>query len=225
MPRNLIMLLLVVTTASLATAQAPAPAEDKELKAEFVNEVFTQQSYMYAQVVDKLFTFNFSPTCWAEFNKERSNSHDTGLGNMYNWVSYAVEYAKHEGLGDLKSLAVDNKEVEKANRPMIDDMIKEIGQKFSMIVNAPVECKGMALELLLRYPYDVLQRIGPAGPEWSPTGGEAHFTVNLDPKAKDMAVKISPDGKKFTVSGPAYTEAYDTKSKVDKGLDKANKNR
>ena len=223
--RKNIILVLLATAGSLANAQTAAPAEDKEKKAEFVNELFSDQSYLSAQVVDKLFTFNFSSTCWTEFNKERSNDGDTGQGAMRPWVRYAVEYAKHEGLGDLMTLAVDNKEVEKANRPMIDDMIKEIGQKFSMTIDAPVECKGMAYELMMRYPYETLTRIGPGGPEWGPTGGEAHITVVLDPKAKDMAVKVSPDGKKFTVSGPAYTEAYDTKGKIDKGLERANKNR
>lgn len=224
MRRN-IFLIFLVTASSLANAQTAAPAEDKEKKAEFVDQIFSEQSYLNAQIVDKLFTFKFSPTCWTEFNKVRNNTHDMGTGAAYSWVSSFVDYAKHEGLGDLKSLAVDNKEVEKANRPMLDDMIKEIGQKFSMVIESPVECKGLAYEMMLRYPYQTLQRMGPGGPEWSPTGGEAHLTITLDPKAKDMAVKISPDGKKFAVSGPAYTEAYDTQGKIDKGLQRANKNR
>lgn len=133
------MSILFVASCSIASAQTTAPAEDKEKKAEFVNEIFSDQSYLSAQIVDKLFTFNFSPTCWVEFNKERSNENASGKGAMRYWVSFVVEYAKHEGLGDLKSLAVDNKDIEKANRPMLDNMIKEIGQKFSMVVNAPID--------------------------------------------------------------------------------------
>lgn len=225
MLKNVTMLLLAVTTATVATAQTAATPEDKEKKAELVDQLFSERSYLYAQMVDKLFTLNISPSCWVEFDKVRSNENTMGTNAVSYWVRNTVEYAKHEGLGDLMSLAVDNKEVEKANRPMIDDMIKEIGKKFSMTVNAPVECKGMAYELMTRYPYQVMQRIGPGGPEWGPTGGEAHFTITLDPKATDMAVKISPDGKKFAVSGPAYTEAYDTQGKIEKGLQRANKNR
>lgn len=223
--RKNILLILLAAASSFANAQTAAPTEDKEKKAEFVDQIFSEQSYLNAQIVDKLFTFSFSPTCWTEFNKVRSNEHDMGTGAVSSWVSSFVEYAKHESLGDLKSLAVDNKEVEKANRPMLDDMIKEIGQKFSMVVESPVECKGLAYEMMLRYPYQTLHRMGPSGPEWGPTGGEAHLTITLDPKATDMAVKISPDGKKFAVSGPAYTEAYDTQGKIDKGMQRANKNR
>lgn len=144
---------------------------------------------------------------------------------MRYWVRYAVEYAKREKIGDLYSLAVDDKKVEKENRPMIDEMIKALRSKFSLTVEAPVACTGKAYEMMMRYPSEVMTRLGYTTPEWSPTSGEAHFTVSISPTAKDMAVKISPDGKQFMVSGPAYVEAYDTASKIQKGMERANKNR
>ena len=56
---------------------------------------------------------------------------------MRYWVRYAVEYAKREKIGDLYSLAVDDKKVGKENRPMIDEMIKALRSKFSLTVEAP----------------------------------------------------------------------------------------
>ena len=216
--------------ATSTTSPAPtAPAEDKEKKAEFVNQMFTQQSYLYAQIVDKLFTFKLSPSCWEMYSSPTpppgKSTSFMGLASATALVHDAVEYAKREKIGDFMALAVSDKAVEKANRPMIDEMIKKMGETFSLVVEAPVECKGMAYELLLRYPEQVMHRIGPAGPEWSPTGGEAHITTVLSPTVKDMSIKISSDGKQFTVTGPAYTEAYDTQGKIDKGLERANKNR
>lgn len=213
------------TTPATAAVASTAPAEDKEKKEEFVERLFSEQSYLNAQIVDKLFTFKFSPTCWAKFTDPANDGNRGGFGAMRYWVRYAVEYAKREKLGDLYTLAVDDKQIEKENRPMIDEMIKAIRQKFSLTVEAPMECRGMAYDLMMRYPYGLLERVGNRNPEWSPKSGEAHFTVTLDPTAKDMAVKISPDGKQFIISGPAYTEAYDTDSKVSKGIERANKNR
>ena len=134
-------------------------------------------------------------------------------------------YAKRENIGDLMALAVDDKAVEKANRPMIDEMIKKMREKFSLVIEAPVECKGLAYEMMLRYPEQVMSRLGYDGTEWSPAGGEAHFTTMLSTTAKDMSIKVSPDGKHYTVVGPAYVEAYDTQSKISKGLNLTNKNR
>lgn len=217
------------TTTTVAATTSAAPAEDKEKKAEFVNQMFTEQSYLYAQIVDKLFTFKLSPTCWAMYSSPTPppgrGSNYVGLVSATSLANDVVKYAKRENIGDFMELAVSDKAVEKANRPMIDEMIKKMGEKFSLVVEAPVECQGRAYEMLLRYPEQVLTRIGETNPEWSPTGGEAHFTTSLSTTAKDMAVKISSDGKQFTIVGPAYVEAYDTQSKIQKGLDRANKNR
>ncbi len=211
------------------TPASSAPAEDKEKKAEFVNQMFTQQSYLYAQIIDKLFTFKLSPSCWEMYSSPTpppgKSSSFMGLQSATSLANDVVKYAKRENIGDFMQLAVSDKAVEKANRPMIDEMIKKMGEKFSLVVEASVECKGRAYEMLLRYPEQALTRIGETNPEWSPRGGEAHFTTILSTTAKDMTVKISPDGKQYTIIGPAYVEAYDTQSKIQKGLDLANKNR
>lgn len=224
-PKSGAKIAATTTTAPASTA----PAEDKEKKDEFVNQMFTEKSYLYAQVVDKLFTFKLSPTCWAMYSSPTpppgKGSSFIGLQSAVALVNDVVKYAKREKIGDFMELAVSDKAIEKANRPMIDEMIKKMGEKFSLVVEAPVECKGLAYEMLLRYPEQVLTRLGETNPEWSPTSGEAHFTTNLSTTAKDMAVKNSPDGKQFTIIGPAYVEAYDTQSKIQKGLDRYNKNR
>ena len=211
--------------ASATVPTSAAPAEDKEKKAEFVERLFSEQSYLNAQIVDKCFTFKLSPTCWAKFTDPANDGNSGGFGAMRYWVRYAVEYTKREKIGDLMTLAVDDKQVEKENRPMIDEMIKTLRSKFSLTVEAPVACTGKAYEMMMRYPSEVLERIGSTTPGWSPAGGEAHFTVSISPTAKDIVVKISPDGKQFMVSGPAYVEAYDTASKIQKGMERANKNR
>lgn len=208
-----------------AVTASTAPAEDKEKKDEFVERLFSEQSYLNAQIVDKCFTFKFSPTCWAAFTDPAKTGNEGGFGAMRYWVRYAVEYCKREGIGDLYTLAVDDKKVEKENRPMIDEMIKNLRNKFSLVVESPVECRGKAYEMMTRYPYEVLERIGYKTPEWSPKSGEAHFTVTLSPTAKDMAVKINPDGKQFAITGPAYVEAYSTGDKIYNGMERANKNR
>ena len=216
-----------IAATTTTTPASTAPEEDKEKKADFVNQLFTEQSYLSAQIVDKLFTFKYSPTCWTVFTnaKPTGNDNDKGIRATQYLVEDVVRYAKREKIGDLMELAVDNKEVEKANRPMIDEMIKKIGEKFSMVIEAPMECKGKAYEMLLRYPFETMHRLGEINPEWSPASGEAHFTIVLSTTAKDMAIKTSPDGKQYTITGPAYTEAYDTQSKIQKGLDRTNKNR
>ena len=245
--KKLLILVLLSGTVSYASAQATkpksgakiaatttapassAPEEDKEKKAEFVNQMFTQQSYLYAQIVDKLFTFKLSPSCWEMYSSPTAppgkSSSFMGLQSAASMARYAVEYAKREKIGDFMALAVDDKAVEKANRPMIDEMIKKMGEKFTLVVEAPVECKGLAYEMLLRYPEQVMSRLGYDGTEWSPASGEAHFTTKLSTIAKDMSIKVSPDGKNYTIVGPAYVEAYDTQSKISKGLNLTNKNR
>lgn len=210
------------------TTTSTAPAEDKEKKADFVNQLFTEQSYLSAQIIDKLFTFKYSPTCWAAFTSPTApsgNTNDIGTRATQYLVEDVVRYAKREKIGDFTELTNGSKEVEKANRPMIDELIKKVSEKFSMVIEAPMECKGRAYEMLLRYPFETMHRLGEINPEWSPASGEAHFTVVLNTTAKDMSVKTSPDGKQYTVTGPAYTEAYDTQSKIQKGLDRTNKNR
>lgn len=212
--------------AAAAVVSTAAESEaDKAGKAELVERVFSEQSYLYSQIIDKCFTFKMSPTCWAKFSDPKNTSNDSGFGAMRYWCRYVTEYAKREGLGDLEALKSGSKEEEKDNRPQMDEIIKTLREKFSLTVEAPTNCTVKGYELLMRYPYEVLERIGSRTPNWSPKSGEAHFTVVLSPAAKDNTVKISPDGKQFTVTGPALVEAVNSNDSIRNGLERANKNR
>ena len=224
MLKNLLFAGLLLS-AFFLTANAQV-AEDKDQKAELVNVMLTEHSYVAAQIVDKLFTFNISPSLWKELNNQTRKGADNDIGhNALNYlIEDAVKYAKIEGIGDLDALRVYDKTKEKPNRPMVDEIIKKMKSKFSIVVNAPMENKGTAYEMLLRYPYEIMNRLGSESLEWGPASGEAHFIVNLTTDAKDMSIKTSDAGKTYTVTGPAYTEAYDTQSKIEKGLNLTNKN-
>ena len=215
-------------TPKAATAAVSTAAEseaDKAGKAELVERVFSEQSYLYSQIIDKCFTFKMSPTCWAKFSDPANTGNDSGFGAMRYWCRYVTEYAKREGLGDLEAMKSGSKEEEKDNRPQMDEIIKTLREKFSLTVEAPTNCTVKGYELMMRYPYEVLDRIGSRSPNWSPKSGEAHFTVVASPAVKDISVKISPDGKQFTVSGPALVEAVNQSNNIQNGLERANKNR
>lgn len=223
MLKNLLIAVWLLLTFFL-TANAQI-AEDKAKKAEFVNLMLTEQSYADAQIVDKLFTFNISPSFWDELNKpNQSNSNDIGHRAIHYLVEEVVKYAKRENIGDLDALRVFNKSKEKENRPEVDEIINKLKGKFTLVINAPMEARGKGYEMFLRYPYEVMVRLGSTNPNWSPASGEAHFIVNLTTDAKDISVKTSDTGKTYTVTGPTYTEAYDTRSKIEKGLNLTNKN-
>ena len=222
--KNLLFAVLLLS-AFFTTANAQV-VEDKSKKADFVNLLLSEESYVDAQIVDKLFTFNISPSFWIDLNKPNptGNSNDIGHRAIHYLVEEAVKYAKRENIGDFDALRVFDKSKEKANRPMVDEIINKMKGKFSMVINAPMESKGTAYEMFLRYPYQIMVRLGSTNPEWSPASGEAHFIVNLSSDAKDISVKTSDAGKTYTITGPAYTEAYDTQSKIEKGLNLTNKN-
>ncbi len=223
MIKNLIFAVLLLS-AFFLTANAQV-AEDKAKKAEFVNVMLTEHSYAAAQIIDKLFTFNISPSFWDELNKSKQGrDNDIGHNKFSEMVNEVVEYAKRENIGDLDALRIFDKTKEKANRPEVDAIVNKLKGKFSMVINAPMEAKGTGYEMFLRFPYQIMVRIGSTNPEWSPASGEAHFIVNLSTDAKDMSVKTSDAGKTYTVTGPAYTEAYDTEGKIRKGLNLTNKN-
>ena len=240
---SLLAIIGCVTHASAQTPKTPTSAQatpkaaaavvstateseaDKAGKTELVERVFTEQSYLYSQIIDKCFTFKLSPACWAKFSDPANTSNQSGFGAMRYWCSYVADYAKREGLGDLKALQGNNREEEKDNRPQIDEIIKTLSQKFSLTVEAPANCTVKGYELMMGYPFEVLSRIGDRSPYWSPKSGEAHFTVVASPAVKDISVKISPDGKKFTVSGPALVETVNQGSNIQNGLERANKNR
>ena len=215
----------VLLSAFFLTANAQI-AEDKDQKAELVNVMLTEHSYAAAQIVDKLFTFNISPSFWAELNNKnrKGRTNDIGHNAINSLVTELVKYAKRENLGDLEALRIFDNAKEKANRPMVDEIINKIKGKLTLVVNAPMENKGTGYEMLIRYPDQIMVRLGSTNPEWSPASGEAHFIVNLSTTAKDISVKTGDAGKTYTVTGPAYTEAYDTQSKIEKGLNITNKN-
>lgn len=208
----------VVSTATVSEA-------DKAGKAELVERVFSEQSYLYSQIIDKCFTFKMSPTCWAKFSDPANSGNTSGFGAMRYWCRFVVDYVKREGIGELEALNSSSKDEEKDNRPQMDEIIKTLQSKFSLTVEGPTNCTVKGYELLMRYPYEVLDRIGSQTPVWSPKSGEAHFTVVASPAVKDITVKISPDGKQFTVSGPALVEAVNQGSNIRNGLERANKNR
>lgn len=223
MMRNLFFAVLLLST-FFFTANAQV-TEDKAKKAEFVNVMLTEHSYAAAQIIDKLFTFNISPSFWDELNKSKqSRDSDIGHGAFNSMVSEVVRYALREKIGDLDALRIFDKSKEKANRPEVDAIINKLKGKFSIVINAPMEAKGRGYEMFLRYPDQIITRLGSTNPEWSPASGEAHFIVNLSTDAKDMSVKTSDAGKTYTITGPAYTEAYDTEGKIRKGLNLTNKN-
>jgi hypothetical protein len=216
-----------IATPAAAAAVAPTASEseaDKAGKAELVDRVFTEQSYLYSQIIDKCFYFRMSPACWAKFSDPKNDGNSSGFGAMRYWVRFVTAYAKQEGIGDLEALNASDKAEEKDNRPQMDEIIKTLRSKFSLTVVAPTNCTVKGYELLMRYPYDVLERMQ-AGPAWSPTGGTAFMTVVLSPAVTDMSVKISPDGKNYTVTGPALVECGDSGGKTAKGMDRGNKNR
>lgn len=214
----------IPATASSNMISAGESAADKAGKAQLVERLMTEKTYLYSQLIDKCFTYKMSPTCWAKFSDPANDSKSSGY-DAANYAALAVmDYAKREGFGDLKLLDVSGNK-EKANRPQMDAIIAKLSAKFSMVVVAPIDCNKKASELVTRYPYEVLKRVGTDAPAWSPKSGEAHFTVVLSPTATDMSVKISPDGKQFTITGPAATEAFSTPNKIAAGLDRANKNR
>ena len=211
--------------AALVVSTATESAADKAGKAELVERVFTEQSYLYSQIIEKCFTFKMSPACWAKFSDPANTSNQSGFGAMRYWCRFVTAYAKREGLGDLERLQGNSKEEEKDNRPQMDEIINTLSQKFSLTVEAPATCTVKGYELMMGYPYEVLDRIGERSPHWSPKSGEAHFTVIASPAVKDISVKISPDGKRFTVSGPALVETVNQGSNIQNGLERANKNR
>lgn len=207
-----------------AMVSAGESAADKAGKAKLVERLMTEKTYLYSQLIDKCFTYKMSPTCWAKFSDPANDGKSSGY-DAANYAALAVmEYAKREGFGDLRLLDESGNK-EKGNRPQMDEIINKLRVKFSMVVVAPIDCNQKASELVTRYPYEVMKRVSTDAPAWSPKSGEAHFTVVLSPTATDMSVNISPDGKQFTITGPATTEAYSTPNKIAAGLDRANKNR
>ena len=211
--------------ATLAVSTATESAADKAGKAELVERVANEQSYYYSQLIEKCFTFKMSPACWAKFSDPANTSNQSGFGAMRYWCRSVAAYAKREGLGDLDALQGNTREEEKSNRPQMDEIISALSQKFSLVVEAPANCTVKGYELMMGYPYEVLDRIGQRSPYWSPKSGEAHFTVVASPAVKDISVKISSDGKQFTVSGPALVETVNQGSNIQNGLERANKNR
>ena len=211
--------------AAAAVSTATESEADKAGKAELVERVFTEQSYLHSQIIDKCFSFRMSPACWAKFSDPANTSNQSGFGAMRYWCRFVTAYAKREGFGDLEALQGNSKDEEKDNRPQMDEIIDKLRTKFSLTVEAPTNCTIKGYELLMRYPYDVLNRIGERSPYWSPKSGEAHFRVVLTPGVNAIAVKISPDGKQFTVTAPALTEVVNDNDSIGRGLERANKNR
>ena len=188
--------------AAAAVVSIAAESEaDKVGKAELVERVFTEQSYLYSQIIDKRSYFRMSPPCWAKFSDPANDGNSSGFGATRYWCRYVTAYAKQEGIGGLEALNASSKAEEKDNRPQIDEIIKTLRSKFSLTVVAPTNCTVKGYELLMHYPFEVLERMQ-AGPAWSPTGGTAFFTVVLSPTVTDMSVKISTDGQQYTITGP-----------------------
>lgn len=208
--------------AAAVVSTATESEADKAGKAQLVERLMTGYSYLHSQLIDKCFTLKMSPSCWATFSDPANTTKSAGFDMAPYWVGSAILYAQHEGIGDLKSLNVSGGG-EKDNRPQMDEIIDALRAKFSLTIEAPTNCTKKGSDLVTRYAYEVMKTIGEEG--WSPKSGTAHFTVVLSPAVTDMSVKISPDGKRFTVTGPALTEAYSTPNKIAAGLAPANRNR
>lgn len=217
----------MASKATQMETSAPSASEssaDKAGKAQLVERLMNDQSYLYSQIIDKCFTFKLSPGCWTTFSDPANDTKSAGFDGANYWVISAIQFAKNEGLGDLTLLNVSGSpKLEKENRPQMDAIVDKLRQKFSMTIEAPVTCTSKASSLITRYPYEVMKVVGED--TWSPKSGETHFRVVLSATAKDMSVKISPDGKQFTVTGPALIEAYETPRKIEAGLAPANRKR
>lgn len=223
--KKVFVLSLLAFFAIQVSAQTTAETEaDKTGKAQLVERLMNSRSYLYSQILDKCFSFRLSAGCWSTFSDPANDGQTSGYEASVYWIGSAILFAKNEGLGDLTLLNVSgNPAEEKSNRPQMDAIVNKLRQKFSMTIEAPVECTKKTSELITRSSREVTHIIGEDG--WSPKSGEAHFRVVLSPTAKDVSVKMSTDGKQFTVTGPAFTEAYETPRKVAAGLAPANKNR
>ncbi|MBO0953181.1 hypothetical protein [Fibrella forsythiae] len=150
----------MVSAQAQPTSFAPESPADKAGKAELVEQAFSQHSYLYSQLIQHCFTFKLSSSCWTKFSDPANTENDSGLGTMNYWCRYVTEYAKRQGLGDLEALKSGSPQDQKDNRPQMDAIIQKLKAQFSMSIQAPGSCTAKGYELMRRYPYEVLERIG-----------------------------------------------------------------
>jgi hypothetical protein len=214
----------VTAPASASVATPPPLTEDVDRKTELVDRLQYERSYLDAQLVAKCFTIKLSPGCWAQFAEPAIGGGPSGLGSAYQWGRLALEYSNRQHIGNLMALEASDPAVELQNRPMMDRLIDNLRSRFSLTLNVPIACTGTAYELMLKYPQEIMERLGRTMPAWSPRSGEAHITVTLSATAKDLSLTISPDGKQFTLLAPAYTDIAGSADKIVAVLEQANKN-
>jgi hypothetical protein len=211
-------------TSTSATNPLSQLTEDADRKAEFVDRLLNDRSYLDAQIIDKCFTFRLSPGCWEQFAEPVVMGGQSGLGAAYQWGRYVLEYSKREHMGNLMAMEASDPNVERQNRPMMDQLIEGLRKRFSLTISMPVACTGKGYDLMTRYTQELMERIGRTLPAWSPKSGEAHFTVTLSATAKDITLTVSPDGRQFTLLAPAYADVLGSAEKIATALEQANKN-
>jgi hypothetical protein len=212
------------TIPSAVVESPPVLEEDADRKIEFVDRLLNDRSYLDAQIIEKCFTFKLSPGCWEQFAEPVVMGGQSGLTTAYQWGRYALEYSKREHMGDIMALIASDPTIERQNRPMMNRLIDGLRSRFSLTLEMPAACTGRGYEQMMRYTRELMERIGRTLPAWSPKSGEAHFTITLTAAAKDISLKISPDGKQFMLLAPAYTDVPGSAEKITAALEQANKN-
>jgi hypothetical protein len=199
-------------------------AQAKLDKAELVEQLKEKRIWLDGLLVDKFITLNLSPACWQEFNKD-----DIGVDHFSRWGRAIADLSDFIGTGNLNEISGFGVDAvtEKQNRPKAQELAKNMDGKFSFTIQAAdLTCDPMAFRLLQGYSTAIRDFIANGSTThgfnrgWRPASGQMHIALVLSNKVKDISVVISPDKKKFTVTGPSHTEVSEWDTKIYRGLER-----
>ncbi|MFN4145379.1 MAG: hypothetical protein ACK4GN_06115 [Runella sp.] len=216
----------------LGTITATSNAQDKVIsgagaaqnKGELVNRIVENRLWVNGQLVERHITLQLPEKCWERI------LNDDGEDHFSRWGYAITEYAKKMDYGDLEALGGMgvNSVDEKDNRPRMNKIMDGFKDKFSFTIKAEgVICDNLGWRLLKGYSSTVRDFVEGNSTyrdaSWKPKGGTMHITLILSDKAKDISVALSPDGTKFTVTGPSEIEVSEWSTKIEKGLARGGK--
>ena len=194
----------------------------QDQKATLVQQIDEESTWLYARVIEKTATLNFSESMWEKVLSDQM--YPKGLSTFSRVGRAFADVSDKFGETHLNAKCGFGEKVDADNMQTCQTTIDGWGSKYSITVNAQnVQGSKDAFKMVLGYVSSFAMYFNDSSSSiwhhgYSPVSDQLHIIINADNKHKEVSVTWSKDKSTVTLNAPADIETVNWDGKIETGV-------